>query len=175
MAETKKFEIQFQDIKYLLAEPCTVRRVCLKPGISRLKVTKAAKTRTRSQVVVGSLRAHRIWTVCVGRTITNCEYSSASRSLGHTPVRNAQHVISLDAVTNHSYTEATTPNFRSRTGCPHTIFRKTYSHVLQKNRPRPFLSFYILHQPLKSRKIRRCVHPIGRAPTCRICHNVPLF
>jgi hypothetical protein len=34
MAEMKKFEIQIQDIKYLLAEPRTVRLVCLKPGIS---------------------------------------------------------------------------------------------------------------------------------------------
>jgi len=60
MAEMKKFEIQFQDNKYLLAEPCTVSRVCLKPGISRLKVTKAAKTQMRSRVFVGSLTVHRI-------------------------------------------------------------------------------------------------------------------
>jgi len=81
MAEMTKFEIQFQDIKYLLAEPCTVRRVRLNLGISRLKVTKVATTRTRSQVFVGSLSVHRIWTVCVGRTNTICKYSSASRFL----------------------------------------------------------------------------------------------
>jgi hypothetical protein len=43
MAEMKKFEIQFQDAKYLLAESCTARHICLHPGISRLKVTKVAK------------------------------------------------------------------------------------------------------------------------------------
>jgi len=175
MAEMKKFEIQFQDNKYLLAEPCTVSRVCLKPGISRLKVTKAAKTQMRSRVFVGSLTVHRIWTVCVGRTNTNCEYSSASRFLAHSPVRTVQHEIRLGAVTNHSYTEGTTSNFRTRTGCPHTMFRKASRHVLQENRPWPFPSFYIFHQSLKTRKIRRCVHPTGTAPTYRISHNVPLF
>jgi hypothetical protein len=143
MAEMK-FEIQFQDIKYLLAEPCTVRRVCLRPGISKLKLTKAAKTRTRSQLFDGSLSAHRIWTVCFGRTNTNCEYSSASRFLAHSPVCTVQHETRLGAVTNHSYTEGTTSNFRSRTGCPHTMFRKAFRHILQENRPRSFPSFYIL-------------------------------
>ena len=175
MAEMNKFKIQFEDIKYLLAEPCTVHRVCLKSGISRLKVTKPAKRRTRSQVFVGSLNAHRIWTVCVGRTNANCEYSSASRFLAHSPVCTVQHEIRLGAVTNHSYTEGTKSNFRTRTGCPHTMFRKAFRHVLQENRPRRFTSFYILHQSLKSRKIQRCVQLIGTAPTYSICHNAPLF
>jgi len=95
--------------------------------------------------------------------------------LAHSPVWTIQHEIRLGAVTNHLYTEGTTSNFRSRTGCPHTMFRKAFRHELQENRPWPFPSFYILHQTLKSRKIRRCVHPNGTAPTYRICHNVPLF
>ena len=146
MADMKKSEIHFQDIKHLLAEPCTVRRLCLKPGISRLKVTKAAKTRTRSQVFVGSLSAHRIWTVRVGGTNTNCEYSTASRFLAHSPVCTVRHEIGLGAVTDHSYTEGTASNYRSRTGCPHTMFRKAFRNVLQENRPRSFPSFY-LHSP----------------------------